>query len=65
MAAKKREEINGSELRLSTIIEQNKIRPMEANAVMTAHGLKPSDRMEAERFLQLIEEWRRSPVRSN
>ncbi len=62
--AKKKDESGEGALRISTIIEQHKIKEMEAKAVMTAHGLNSSDRMEPERFLQLIDEWRRSPVRS-
>jgi len=65
MASKKRDETSEEALRLSTIIEQNNIRPTLANAVMAAHGLKSSDRMEPERFRQMIDEWRRSPVRNN
>lgn len=65
MAQKKREESSEGALRISTIIEQQKIRPIEANAVMAANGLKPSDRIEPERFRQLVDDWRRSPVKGN
>ncbi len=62
MAQKKREMTGEGTLRLSTIIEQRKIRPLEAAAVMRAHGLKPTDRLEPEKFQQLIEDWRRAPA---
>jgi len=55
----------GSLLRISTIIQQNDVSELEAAAVMKAHGLKPSDRMEPDKFLRLIDEWRRAPARGN
>jgi hypothetical protein len=55
----------GSPLRISTIIQQNAVSELEAAAVMRAHDLKSSDRMEPQRFLQMIEEWRRAPARGN
>lgn len=64
-AKKMTDEETGSPLRLSTIIQQNGIGEMEAAAVMREHNLKPYDRMEPERFLGLVEDWRRSPVRGN
>ena len=65
MAQKKREESGEGALRLSTIIEQRQVSPMEAAAVMKANGLKTSDRMEPERFLQLVADWKSLPARSN
>jgi len=65
MAQKRREESGEGTLRIATIIEQRQIRAMEGAAVMAAHNLKPSDRIEPERFLQMIEEWQRAPVRGN
>jgi len=62
MASKKRDETSEEALRLSTIIEQNNIRPTLANAVMAAHGLKSSDRMEPGRLLRLVEEWCSAPA---
>lgn len=64
-AKKMTEAESGSPLRLSTIIQQNGIGEMEAAAVMRAHNLKPSDRIEPERFLGMVEEWHRAKVRSN
>jgi len=64
-AKKLTEAESGSPLRLSTIIQQNGVGEMEAAAVMRANGLKLSDRMEPERFLGMVEDWRRSPVRGN
>ena len=52
----------GSELRLSTIIRQEKINPNIAVAVMSAHGLTSRDRMEAGRFSTLVDKWLRAPV---
>jgi len=62
MAKTKREEPGEGALRIATIIEQQKVRPLEAAAVMAAHGFKPSDRMEPGRFLRLVEEWRAAPA---
>ena len=52
----------GSGLRLSTIIHQEKINPNVAAAVMRAHGLTPRDRMEAGRFKTLVDNWLRAPA---
>ena len=52
----------GSGLRLSTIIRQDKIDPNVAAAVIRAHGLTPRDRMGAGRFKALIDSWLKAPV---
>ena len=52
----------GSGLRLSTIIHQEKINPNVAVAVMSAHGLTSRDRMEAGRFRTLVDKWLRAPA---
>jgi len=52
----------GSGLRLSTIIRQEKIDPNVAAAVMKAHGLTLRDRMGAGRFKALIDSWLKAPV---
>ena len=49
-------------MRIATIIKQRKIRPYLAEAVMVHHGLKPTDRMELDRFIQLVEAWRKQPA---
>ena len=51
-----------SELRVSTIIKQRKIRPHLAAAVMVQHNLKASDRIEPEKFVEMVETWRKQPV---
>jgi len=62
MAKTKREEPSEGALRIATIIEQQKVRPLVAAAVLATHGLKPSDRMEPGRFLRLVDEWRVAPA---
>ena len=52
----------GSGLRLSTIIRQDKIDPNVAAAVMRANGLTPRDRIETGRFKTLVDNWLRAPV---
>ena len=49
-------------LRISTIIKQRQIRSHVAAAVMAHNNLKPTDRMETSKFLQLVETWRKQPV---
>jgi hypothetical protein len=49
-------------LRISTIIEQEGVNPLEAAAVMTEHGLKVSDRIGAGRFLQMVADWKSNPA---
>ena len=62
MTKTKREELGEGALRIASIIEHHKVRSLEAYAVMAAHNLKPSDRMEPGRFLRLAEEWRSAPA---
>ena len=62
MAKTKREEPSEGALRIATIIEQQKVRPLAAAAVMAAHCLKSSDRMEPGRLLRLVEEWCSAPA---
>jgi len=54
-----------SPLRISTIIQQHQVGELGAAAVMAEHGLKPSDRLEPQRFLQMIAEWKSLPARRN
>ena len=49
-------------LRISTIIKQSNIRQLEASAVMAHHNLKPTDRIEPDRFMQMVEAWRKQPA---
>ncbi|MDP8240597.1 MAG: hypothetical protein P9X24_16015 [Candidatus Hatepunaea meridiana] len=49
-------------LRISTIIKQHQIRSHIAAAVIANYNLKPTDRMETSKFLQLVETWRKQPV---
>ena len=51
-----------SKLRVSTIIKQQKIRPHVAAAVMVHHNLKATDRIESDKFMQMVEAWRKEPV---
>ena len=51
-----------SMMRIATIVKQRKIRPYLAEAVMVHHGLKSTDRMGPDRFVQLVEAWRRQPA---
>ena len=54
-----------SPLRISTIIQQHQVGELEAAAVMAEHGLKATDRIEPQRFLQMIAEWKSLPTRRN
>ncbi len=49
-------------LRISTIIKQSNIRQLEASAVMAHHNLKPTDRIEPDRFIQMVDKWLRAPA---
>lgn len=49
-------------LRISTLVEQNGVNSLVAAAVMAEHGLKPSDRITASRFLQMVTDWQDSPT---
>ena len=51
-----------SKLRISTIIKQQKIRPHVAAAVMVNHNLKSTDRIEPDKFTEMVEAWRKQPV---
>ena len=58
---RKKDDIS-SKLRVSTIIKAQKIRPHLAAAVMVHHNLKTTDRIESDKFLQMVETWRNRPV---
>ena len=52
----------GTKLRISTIIKQRNVRPHLAAAVMVHHNLKITDRIESDKFMQMVETWRKQPV---
>ena len=49
-------------MRVSTVIKQLKISPHLAAAVMVKHNLKNSDRIELDRFKEMVEAWKKQPV---
>lgn len=49
-------------MRVSTVIKQLKISPHLAAAVMVKHNLKSSDRIEPDRFKEMVESWKKQPV---
>lgn len=51
-----------SKMRISTVIKQLKISPHLAAAVMVKHKLKNSDRIELDRFKEMVEAWKKQPV---
>jgi len=51
-----------SKMRVSTVIKQLKISRHLAAAVMVKHNLKNSDRIEPERFKEMVETWKKQPV---
>ncbi|NQT35373.1 hypothetical protein HQ587_09300 [bacterium] len=53
---------SNTKLRISTVIRQLKISPHLATAVMVHHNLKTSDRIESDKFMQMVETWRKQPV---
>jgi len=53
---------DNSKMRISTVIKQLKISPHLATAVMVNYNLKTTDRMEPDKFMQMVETWRKQPV---
>ena len=49
-------------MRVSTVIKQLKISPHLAAAVMVKHNLKSSDRIEPNRFKEMVESWKKQPA---
>ena len=49
-------------MRVSTVIRQLKISPHLAKAVMVDHNLKTTDRIEPDKFRQMVDAWRNRPV---
>jgi len=58
---RKKEDTN-RKMRISTVIKQLKISPNLAAAVMVHHKLKSTDRIESEKFRELVEAWRKQPA---
>lgn len=53
---------SSNRMRVSTVIKQLKISPHLAAAVMVKHKLKNSDRIEPDRFKEMVEAWKKQPV---
>ncbi|NQT35822.1 hypothetical protein HQ587_11575 [bacterium] len=53
---------SNSKMRISTVIRQLNISPHLAAAVMVKHNLKNSDRIEPDKFIIMVEAWRKQPV---
>jgi len=62
---RKKVDNNNKKMRISTVIRQLKISPHLAAAVMVRHNLKNSDRIEPDKFKEMVEAWRRQPVGDN
>ena len=58
---RKKEDTN-SRMRISTVIKQLKISPNLAAAVMVNNKLKSTDRIEPEKFKEMVEAWRKQPA---
>jgi len=54
-----------TKLRISTIVKQLDISPHLAAAVTVKHNLKISDRIEPEKFREMVENWLKQPVGGN
>jgi len=54
-----------TKMRVSTVIKQLKISPNLAAAVMVKHKLKNTDRIEPDKFRELVEAWRKQPAGVN
>jgi hypothetical protein len=51
-------------LRISTIIKNNKIDAVTAQAVMTANKLNPGSRIEPAKFLKMVEQFRNRKIKN-
>ena len=58
---RKKEDTN-SRMRISTVIKQLKISPNLAAAVMVLNKLKSTDRIEPDKFREMVEAWRKQPA---
>jgi len=54
-----------TKMRISTVIKQMKISPNLAAAVRVKHNLKSTDRIEPDKFREMVEAWRKQPVGVN
>ena len=53
---------SNNKMRISTVIKQLKISPHLAAAVMVRHNLKNADRIEPDRFKEMVEAWKKQSV---
>ncbi len=51
-----------TKMRISTVIKQMKISRNLAAAVRVKHNLKSTDRIEPDKFREMVEAWRRQPA---
>jgi len=58
----RRKENTNTRMRVSTVIKQLKISPNLASAVMVHHKLKSTDRVEPDKFREMVEAWRKQPA---
>jgi len=61
----RKKENTNTRMRVSTVIRQMKISRNLAAAVMVKHKLKNTDRIEPDKFKELVEAWRKQPVGGN
>ncbi|MBT3231473.1 MAG: hypothetical protein HN356_01525 [Calditrichaeota bacterium] len=54
-----------TKMRVSTVIRQMKISRNLAAAVRVKHNLKSTDRIEPDKFRELVEAWRKQPAGVN
>jgi hypothetical protein len=54
-----------TKMRVSTVIKQLKISPNLTAAVLAHHKLKSTDRVEPDKFREMVEAWRKQPVGGN
>ncbi len=52
-------------LRVSTIIRNNDIDSLTAAAVMTANRLKPTSRIEPDKFLKMVEQFKNRKIKTS
>ena len=53
---------SSSKMRISTVIKQLNISPPLAAAALVKHNLKYSNRVEPEKFLAMVDSWRKQPA---
>ena len=61
----RKKENTSIKMRVSTVIKELKISRNLAAAVMVKHKLKNTDRIEPDKFRELVEVWRKLPVGVN